>query len=48
MVCWNIQSHLPDGTKLDLKGANFYRVKDGKIVYFSNFHDTMPFKSLTE
>jgi ketosteroid isomerase-like protein len=46
MVCWNIQSPLPDGSKLDLKGANFYRIKDGKIAYFANFHDTAPFANL--
>ena len=46
MVSWNIQSPLPDGTSLDLKGANFYKVKGGKIVYFANFHDTAPFANL--
>lgn len=44
MACWNIQSPLPDGKKLDVKGANYYKIKDGKIVYFANFHDTAPFK----
>lgn len=44
VALWNIQSPKPDGTKLDLKGANFYKIKNDKIVYFANFHDTAPFK----
>ena len=48
MACWNIQSPMPDGSKLDLKGANYYKVANGKIVYFSNFHDTMPFQALSK
>ncbi|MDP3913586.1 MAG: nuclear transport factor 2 family protein [Bacteroidota bacterium] len=44
VALWNIQSPMANGNKLDLKGANYYRVKDGKIVYFSNFHDTSVFK----
>lgn len=45
MATWNIQSPMPDGSKLDLLGANFYKIKNGKIVYFSNYHDTAPFNS---
>jgi limonene-1,2-epoxide hydrolase len=33
----------PGGGQLDVKGVNFYRVRDGKIVYFANYHDTKPF-----
>lgn len=43
MATWNIKSPKPDGSTLDLKGANFYKIKDGKIVYFANFHDTAVF-----
>ena len=43
MAAWNIQSPMPDGGKLDLKGVNYYKVADGKIVYFANYHDTAPF-----
>jgi hypothetical protein len=44
VALWNIQSPLPSGKKLDLKGANYYKIKNGKIVYFANFHDTKPFE----
>jgi ketosteroid isomerase-like protein len=44
VALWNIQSPMPNGKKLDLKGANFFTVKDGKIVRFANFHDTSVFK----
>ncbi|HCJ67173.1 MAG TPA: nuclear transport factor 2 family protein [Elusimicrobia bacterium] len=30
--------------KIDIRVANFYKIKNGKIVYFANFHDTAPFK----
>lgn len=43
MAMWNIQSPMPNGKKLDLKGVNFFKVADGKIAYFANFHDTAPF-----
>ncbi len=44
MVRWNIRSPKADGSMLDVKGVNFFRVKDGKIVYFANYHDTKPFE----
>jgi ketosteroid isomerase-like protein len=44
MAIWNIQSPNPDGTMLDLKGVNYYKVKADKIIYFANYHDTAPFK----
>ena len=43
VALWNIKSPLPGGKMLDLKGANFYIVKKGKIVHFANFHDTSVF-----
>lgn len=43
VALWNIQSPLPNGKKLNLKGANFYKIKNGKIVHFANFHDTSVF-----
>jgi len=29
--------------KVDIKLANYYKIKNGKIIYFANFHDTAPF-----
>jgi ketosteroid isomerase-like protein len=46
MVVWHIVAPQPDGSKLELDGANFYRIRNGKIVYFSNYHDTAPFKAI--
>lgn len=43
VALWNIKSPKPDGSQLNVKGANFYRIKNGKIVYFANFHDTSVF-----
>jgi ketosteroid isomerase-like protein len=46
MATWHITAPLPDGSKLEVDGANFYRLRDGKIAYFSNYHDTAPFRSI--
>jgi ketosteroid isomerase-like protein len=45
MAVWHITAPQPDGFTLELDGANFYRLQNGKIVYFSNYHDTAPFKT---
>lgn len=44
MVIWNIKSPNSDGTVFDFKGMNFFKVEKGKIVYFSNYHDTSIFE----
>lgn len=43
MAIWNIISPNPDGSTLNLKGVNYFKIKDNKIAYFANFHDTAPF-----
>ncbi|NJP05402.1 MAG: nuclear transport factor 2 family protein [Chloroflexaceae bacterium] len=43
MVRWHIISTDSHNKTLDLKGVNYYEVVGGKIVYFANFHDTLPF-----
>ena len=45
MVVWHIEALGPAGP-IDVKGANFYEIKNGKIVRFSNYHDTAPFKGV--
>ncbi len=42
MVVWHISAVGPAGP-IEADGANFYKIKDGKIAYFSNYHDTAPF-----
>lgn len=43
MATWNIKTPRPNAKSLDLKGVNYYKIKQGKITYFSNFHDTKVF-----
>ncbi|MFL5761858.1 MAG: nuclear transport factor 2 family protein [Thermomicrobiales bacterium] len=43
MVAWNFEAIDPNGKEINVKGANFFRFKNGKIVYMANFHDTKPF-----
>lgn len=45
MAVWHIEALGPAGP-IDAKGANFYRIQNGKITYFSNFHDTVPFSAV--
>lgn len=48
MVMWRIEAANAKGVPIDAKGANFFKIKNGKIVYMANFHDTVPFKPFTE
>jgi ketosteroid isomerase-like protein len=43
MVVWHISTVGPKGEAIEADGVNYFEVKDGKIVYFSNYHDTVPF-----
>ncbi|HZR42724.1 MAG TPA: nuclear transport factor 2 family protein [Ktedonobacteraceae bacterium] len=47
MAIWHITAPQADGSLVEVDGANFYRIKDGKIVYFANYHDTAPFRAHT-
>ncbi|MCX5697906.1 MAG: nuclear transport factor 2 family protein, partial [Candidatus Omnitrophica bacterium] len=44
VVTCNVKTTLPGDKKIDIRVANYYKIKDGKIAYFANFHDTAPFK----
>jgi ketosteroid isomerase-like protein len=46
-VIWRLEAVMANGTEINAKGANYFKVKDNKIVYMANFHDTVPFKPLT-
>jgi len=48
MIVWQIDAANAAGVPITAKGANFFIVKNGKIVYMANFHDTVPFKPFTE
>lgn len=43
MVVCRIEAITAGGVPLESTGANFYKIKDGKIVYMSTFHDPTPF-----
>ena len=46
MVQWHIETLGPNNEPIEAKGVNFYRIRDGKIEYFANFHDTKPFEPI--
>ena len=46
MAIWHITAPQPDGKVLEVDGVNFFRIEDGKIAYFANYHDTAPFTEL--
>jgi len=48
MVAWHIEAANAKGVPIDARGANLFKVEDGKITYMANFHDTIPFKPFTE
>lgn len=43
-VLWHCEAESADGKPIDAKGANFFKINNGKITYMTNFHDTAPFK----
>jgi ketosteroid isomerase-like protein len=48
MIVWRIEAANAAGVPINAKGANFFRVKGGKIVYMANFHDSVPFLPFTQ
>jgi ketosteroid isomerase-like protein len=47
-VMWHCQAANATGVPIDVRGANYFRVEIGKIVYMSNFHDKGAFAPFTE
>jgi ketosteroid isomerase-like protein len=47
-VMWHCQAANATGVPIDVRGANYFRVENGKIVYMSNFHDKGAFAPFTE
>ena len=43
-VVSHITAVSPAGNKIEAEVMNYFRFKDGKIVYMANFHDSVPFK----
>lgn len=44
-VIWEVEATSSNGVDVNTKGTNFYRVKDGKVVYLTNYHDSVPFNT---
>ena len=42
-VIWHCEAANATGVPIDVRGANYFRVEEGKIVYMANFHDSRPF-----
>lgn len=43
-VVSHISAASPSGEEIEADVMNYFRLKDGKIVYMANFHDSAPFK----
>ncbi len=46
MAIAHISAPVPGGSRLEVDVANFYRIRNGKISYFANYHDTVPFQAV--
>jgi ketosteroid isomerase-like protein len=47
-VFWHCEAANAAGVPIDARGANYFRVRGGKITYMRNFHDSVPFKPYTD
>lgn len=46
VAIWHMQLTTAEGQDIECRGANYYEIKHGKIVYMSNYHDTVPYLPL--
>ena len=47
-VFWHCRAADAAGVPIEAWGANYFRLRDGKIVYMRNFYDSVPFTSPTD
>ncbi len=47
-VIWQNESANATGVPISAIGANYFRVKNGKVTYMRTIHDTVPFKPMTD
>jgi ketosteroid isomerase-like protein len=47
-VMWHCEAANAAGVPIDAHGANYFEVKNDKITYMRNFHDSVPFKPFTD
>ena len=46
-VVWHCEAANATGVPIDVRGANYFRVEESKIVYMANFHDKGAFAPFT-
>ncbi len=46
-VIWKCEAESGDHLPINAPGANFFIIKNGKITYMSNHHDSVPFAPFT-
>jgi ketosteroid isomerase-like protein len=46
-VIWHCEAANATGVPIDVRGANYFRVEESKIVYMANFHDKGAFAPFT-
>lgn len=46
-VVWHCEAANAQGVPIDAWGANYFRVREGKIVVLADYHDTVPFAPFT-
>jgi ketosteroid isomerase-like protein len=44
VVIWHCVAANAAGVPIDARGANYFEMRDGKIAYTANFHDSVPFR----
>lgn len=42
-VIWRFEGANASDVPIEARGANYFRMENGKITYMENFHDTRPF-----
>jgi ketosteroid isomerase-like protein len=47
-VVWHCEAANASGVPIDARGANYFQLRNGRIAYMANFHDTVPFRPFTE
>jgi ketosteroid isomerase-like protein len=44
VVIWHCEAANAAGVPIDARGANYFEMRNGRIAYMANFHDSVPFR----
>jgi ketosteroid isomerase-like protein len=44
VVIWHCEAANAAGVPVDARGANYFEMRNGRIAYMANFHDSVPFR----